>query len=84
MSKTYSTAILFRIDGETLKKLDSAANELGHSRSLFIRDAIRRRISDHDAPERTFVGTAPKLRSGGSEIARSRDPEARNTPGSRL
>jgi hypothetical protein len=53
MSKKYMTAILFKIDAETLMELDRAASELGHSGSLFIRDAIRRRLLDHEGSENT-------------------------------
>jgi metal-responsive CopG/Arc/MetJ family transcriptional regulator len=48
MSRKYTTSILFKIDAETLSELDRAASELGHSRSLFIRDAIRRRLVDRE------------------------------------
>jgi predicted DNA-binding protein len=55
MHKTYSTPILFKIDEETLARLDRAANELGHTRSLFIRNAINLRVSDYETRERDLI-----------------------------
>jgi metal-responsive CopG/Arc/MetJ family transcriptional regulator len=55
MKKCYSTPILFKIDDEMLNKLDKATAELGHTRSLFIRDAICRRILDYEAHERALI-----------------------------
>ena len=55
MKKCYPTPILFKIDAETLSKLDKATAELGHTRSLFIRDAINRRIRDYEARERSVI-----------------------------
>ena len=55
MKKLYSNPILFKIDAETLNKLDKATAELGHTRSLFIRDAICRRIFDYEARERPLI-----------------------------
>jgi metal-responsive CopG/Arc/MetJ family transcriptional regulator len=55
MKKCYTTPVLFKIDDETLNKLDKATAELGHTRSLFIRDAISRRIVDYEAHERPII-----------------------------
>jgi metal-responsive CopG/Arc/MetJ family transcriptional regulator len=55
MKKCYSIPILFNIDKQTLGKLDKATAELGHTRSLFIRDAICRRIFDYEAHERPLI-----------------------------
>jgi metal-responsive CopG/Arc/MetJ family transcriptional regulator len=55
VKKLYSNHILFKIDAETLNKLDKATAELGHTRSLFIRDAICRRICDYEAHERRVI-----------------------------
>ncbi len=55
MKKCYSIPILFKIDDETLNKLDKATAELGHTRSLFIRDAICRRIFDYESHERPLI-----------------------------
>jgi predicted DNA-binding protein len=55
VKKLYSNPILFKIDAETLNKLDKATAELGHTRSLFIRDAICRRIFDYEARERPLI-----------------------------
>jgi len=35
MKKHYTIPILFKIDEQTLGKLDKAIDELGHTRSLF-------------------------------------------------
>lgn len=55
MKKHYSIPILFKIDEETLNKLDMAIDELGHTRSLFIREAISRRIFDYESHERPLI-----------------------------
>jgi hypothetical protein len=55
MKKHYSIPILFKIDEQTLGKLDKATDELGDTRSLFIRDAISRRILDYEAHERPLI-----------------------------
>jgi metal-responsive CopG/Arc/MetJ family transcriptional regulator len=55
MKKHYSIPILFKIDEQTLGKLDKAIDELGHTRSLFIRDAISRRIFDYESHERALI-----------------------------
>ncbi len=55
MKKLYSIPILFKIDAETLNKLDMATDELGHTRSLFIREAINRRIFDYESHERPVI-----------------------------
>jgi hypothetical protein len=55
MKKCYSIPILFKIDVDTLNKLDMAIDELGHTRSLFIREAINRRICDYEARERPVI-----------------------------
>jgi predicted DNA-binding protein len=55
MKKLYSIPILFKIDAETLNKLDMATDELGHTRSLFIREAICRRICDYEVHERPLI-----------------------------
>lgn len=55
MSGKYTTSILFKIDAETLSELDKAASDLGHSRSLFIRDAIRRRLVGRDGSEKLKI-----------------------------
>lgn len=55
MKKPYSIPILFKIDEQTLNKLDKAIEELGHTRSLFIREAISRRIFDYEAHERPLI-----------------------------
>jgi metal-responsive CopG/Arc/MetJ family transcriptional regulator len=55
MKKLYSIPILFKIDKQTLGKLDKAIDELGHTRSLFIRDAISRRILDYESHERPVI-----------------------------
>ena len=55
MKKHYSIPILFKIDEQTLGKLDKAIDEPGHTRSLFIRDAICRRICDYEARERPLI-----------------------------
>ena len=55
MKELYSNPILFKIDAETLNKLDKATAELGHTRSVFIRDAITRRICDYEARERPVI-----------------------------
>jgi uncharacterized protein (DUF1778 family) len=55
MKKHYPIAILFKIDEQTLGKLDKATDELGHTRSMFIRDAICRRIFDYEAHERRLI-----------------------------
>ena len=55
MKKHYTIPILFKIDEQTLGKLDKAIDELGHTRSLFIRDAINRRIFDYEAHERPVI-----------------------------
>jgi hypothetical protein len=57
LKKLYSIPILFKIDRETLSKIDKAGDELGHTRSLFIRDAISRRIFDYEAHERPVILT---------------------------
>jgi metal-responsive CopG/Arc/MetJ family transcriptional regulator len=55
MKKRYSIPILFKIDEQTLGKLDKTIDELGHTRSLFIRDAISRRIFDYENHERPVI-----------------------------
>ena len=55
MKKHYPIPILFKIDEQTLGKLDKATDELGHTRSMFIRDAICRRIFDYEAHERPLI-----------------------------
>jgi len=55
MKKLYSIPILFKIDAEALNKLDMATDELGHTRSLFIREAICRRICDYEVHERPLI-----------------------------
>jgi len=55
LKKHFSIPILFKIDEQTLGKLDKAIDELGHTRSLFIRDAISRRILDYEAHERPLI-----------------------------
>lgn len=55
MSKRRSVQILLNIDQDTLRKLDNARDELGHTRSLFIRDAIGRRIFDYETHERPVI-----------------------------
>jgi len=55
LKKHYSIPILFKIDEETLNKLDMAIDELGHTRSLFIREAISRRIFDYESHERPLI-----------------------------
>ena len=55
MKKHYPIPILFKIDEQTLDKLDKATDELGHTRSMFIRDAICRRIFDYEAHERPLI-----------------------------
>jgi hypothetical protein len=55
MKKCYSIPVLFKIDKQTLCKLDKATDELGHTRSLFIREAIKRRIVDYEAHERPLI-----------------------------
>jgi metal-responsive CopG/Arc/MetJ family transcriptional regulator len=55
MKKCYSVPILFKLDKQTLGRLDNAINELGHTRSLFIRDAISRRILDYEVHERPLI-----------------------------
>jgi predicted DNA-binding protein len=55
MKKHYSIPILFKIDEQTLGRLDKAIDELGHTRSLFIREAINRRICDYEAHERALI-----------------------------
>jgi hypothetical protein len=54
MSRKYTTSILFKSDAETLCSLDNAARELGHSRSLFIRDAILQRVADWESNEKAL------------------------------
>ena len=55
MKKAYTAPILLNIDINTLNRLDNACHELGHTRSLFIRDAIYRRIVDYEAHERPVL-----------------------------
>jgi predicted DNA-binding protein len=55
MKKHYPIPILFKIDDQTLGKLDKATDELGQTRSMFIRDAICRRIFDYEAHERPLI-----------------------------
>jgi predicted DNA-binding protein len=55
MKKAYTVPILLKIDIDTLNNLDHACNELGHTRSLFIREAINRRICDYEAHERPLI-----------------------------
>ncbi len=55
MPKWTKVPVLFKIDRETLNKLDIAANELGHTRSLFIRNAINQRISEYETHERNII-----------------------------
>jgi hypothetical protein len=55
MKKHYPIPILFKIDEQTLRKLNKASDELGHTRSMFIRDAICRRIFDYEAHERHLI-----------------------------
>ncbi len=57
MEKWIKVPVLFKIDRETLNRLDTAANELGHSRSHFIRNAITRRIVEYEARERKVILT---------------------------
>ncbi len=60
MKKAYSVSILLNIDINTLNKLDNACHELGHTRSLFIREAINRRIFDYEAHERPVILSLPR------------------------
>ncbi len=55
MTKWSKVPILLKIDRETLSKLDTAASELGHTRSLFIRRAIDKKISDYESRERKVI-----------------------------
>ena len=55
MKKHFPIPILFKIDDQTLGKLDKATDELGQTRSMFIRDVICRRIFDYEAHERPLI-----------------------------
>ncbi len=55
MTKWVKIPVVFKIDRETLKKLDTFAYELGHTRSLFIRNAINRKMSDYESREREVI-----------------------------
>ena len=55
MKKVYAIPILFKIDADMLARLDGATDELGQTRSLFIRDAIARRICDYERRERPVL-----------------------------
>ncbi len=68
MSNWLKVPVLFKIDRETLNRLDTAANELGHTRSLFIRRAINKRIADYESHEKNVIMSlrdeAPNRQSG--------------------
>ncbi len=68
MSNWRKIPVLFKIDRETLNRLDTAASELGHTRSLFIRRAIYKKISDYESRERKVIMSlreeAPHRQSG--------------------
>ncbi len=55
MQTKYPETILFKIDTETLNRLAKAAEELGHTRSQFIRESLARRILAYERDERETI-----------------------------
>lgn len=56
MRKKYPETVLFKIDTETMSRLAKAAEELGQTRSQFIRESLARRILAYERDERdTFL-----------------------------
>jgi predicted DNA-binding protein len=55
MQSKYPETILFKIDTETMSRLAKAAEELGHTRSQFIRESIARRILAYEQHERETI-----------------------------
>jgi predicted DNA-binding protein len=55
MRKKYPQTILFKLDTETMGRLTKAAEELGHTKSQFIRESIARRIGAYEQHERETI-----------------------------
>ncbi len=55
MQTKYPETILFKIDTQTMSRLARAAEELGHTKSQFIREAITRRLLAYEQRERETI-----------------------------
>lgn len=66
MRTKFPETILFKLDTQTMSKLTQAAEELGHTRSQFIRESIARRIVAYERDERETILRLKELPSLGS------------------